>query len=78
MPNNDRYLEPAEEPEAIVCESCGEEKEERQDYGGDSYFSCPNPYCPAKHEGIVKDMAIRILELEYEVTRQRRSNEGKV
>ena len=66
---NDRNLEdtrmPKDEPERIDCESCGEEKEERQDYGGDSYFSCPNPYCPDKHEGIVKNMAIRILELEY-------------
>jgi len=30
-------------------------------------YSCKNSFCPSKHEGVYKDMALYIIELEDEV-----------
>lgn len=51
------------EPEIPICESCGHEKEILDNFGGQRYTKCVNPYCPDKHEGIAKEMAETIVEL---------------
>lgn len=71
----DKYLDPPDEPETPLCESCGHEMEEIQ-YPAISMKSsqtyhipmtvCPNSFCPDKHTGIAKEMAERIVELEEE------------
>lgn len=61
--NLDKYLDPPDEPEADLCESCGHEKEILDNFGGQRYTKCVNPYCPDKHEGIAKEMAETIVEL---------------
>jgi hypothetical protein len=60
---HDRYLEPPEEQEAVCCDECGEEMDE--------YSSCPNLFCPDKHDGMAKEMAIKIMELEYTLGRKK-------
>ena len=59
----DKYLDPPDKPEAVLCESCGHEKEILDNFGGQRYTKCVNPYCPDKHEGIAKEMAETIVEL---------------
>ena len=64
--NHDRYYDPPDEPEAPICESCGYEMPILDDFGGQKYTECVNPFCPDKHTGIAKEMAERIVELEEE------------
>lgn len=68
--NNDRYLDPPDEPEAIFCEDCGAEMEYRNTHGEEWHF-CGNRFCPAKHDGIAKEMAILILEQQDTIDRLR-------
>lgn len=62
--NWDKYLDPPDEPEAEFCETCGKEKPILDDFGGQKYKECVNPFCPIKHEGTALEMAERIVELE--------------
>ncbi len=66
---NDRYLDPPDEPEAELCQSCGVELEWKITtlipLKGDP--ACLNPLCPDKHTGITKEMAELIVELREEV-----------
>ena len=54
---HNRYLDPPDEPEAVFCEDCGEEMEVKEDLDGTHYTKCNNRYCPAKHEGVAREMA---------------------
>lgn len=66
---NDRYLDPPDEPEADLCQSCGVELEWKIitliPLKGD--LACLNPFCPDKHNGVAKEMAELIVELRDEV-----------
>ncbi len=63
---NDRYLDPPDEPEAELCQSCGVEMEYTfRGFLDETY--CPNPLCPDKHSGVAKEMAELIVELRDEV-----------
>jgi hypothetical protein len=64
--NWDKYLDPPDEPEAVLCESCGQEMEGLY-FGDEREFSCINPHCPNKHTGVAKEMAEMIVELTDEV-----------
>lgn len=61
---NDRYLDPPDEPEAELCQSCGVELEWRITtlipLRGD--LACLNPFCPDKHSGVAKEMAELIVD----------------
>ena len=65
--NNERYLDPPDEPEAEICEDCGQELVESS--GDIPDFRCGNPYCPAKfiysslYSGkMLSDMAEELVE----------------
>jgi len=80
MKNWDRYLDPPDELEKVLCEFCGKEVEYHElIYKGgisDKWTTCTNPFCPSKHDGISKEMAIRILELEYDFMKLKRKVYG--
>jgi len=63
------YLEPPEEPEAVICEDCGEEMEElvRLNSSDGHDMKCANQYCPGKHEGVAKEMAELLIGAREEV-----------
>ncbi len=63
---NDRYLDPPDEPEAELCQSCGAEMEGLY-FGDTQEFDCLNPFCPDKHSGVAKEMAELIVELGEDV-----------
>ena len=58
--NNERYLDPPDEPEAELCEDCGQEMVENPANYKASMpdFRCVNPYCPAKFEDLVGNGAV--------------------
>lgn len=58
------YLDPPDEPEAVMCDDCGKEMEIRQ---GD--MKCTNQYCPSKHEGVAAEMAELLIGAREEVKR---------
>ena len=60
--SHDKYLDPPDEPEAILCDDCGEEMTAK--YDG---MKCANQYCPAKHEGVAKEMAELLIGAREEV-----------
>jgi hypothetical protein len=64
--NWDKYLDPPDEPEIPICESCGKDMEEfwANPLTDDVDYSCTNPFCPDKHTGIAKEMAEKIADLE--------------
>ena len=64
----DKYLEPPDEPEAKLCESCGEECELVDEFDG-HYADCSNPFCPDRHTGIAKEMAEIIVEQKDDIQR---------
>ena len=53
---HDQYLNPPEVPEAVYCESCGEEMEDGE--------TCKYQWCPAKFEGAAAEMAIELYRLK--------------
>lgn len=56
--------QPPDEPEAELCEDCGNELEDKWDrLCKEHTFRCVNPYCPAKHEGVAKEMAVVLSEV---------------
>jgi hypothetical protein len=55
------YLNPPDEPEAVLCESCGEEMEVLRDRGGEYYTQCLYQWCPAKFEGDAAEMAEMLI-----------------
>lgn len=71
--NWDKYLDPPDQPERIDCPYCGEEMEILEDFGGQKYTKCTNHFCPDKHDGVANEMAEKILELEYDLMRLKRS-----
>ena len=58
---HDQYLNPPDEPEAIYCESCGEEMEVKEDLDGTTYTKCNYKWCPAKFEGDAAEMAEMLI-----------------
>lgn len=60
--NWDKYLDPPDEPEAQYCDGCGEEKEIIDNFGGQRYTKCVNPYCPYKHNGVAKLIANELAD----------------
>lgn len=83
MKDLDRYLDPPDLPERVNCPECGEEMElggyDYESHGkcGPPHFRCMNRFCPSKHDGIAKEMAIKILELEYDLIRLKGANMNK-
>ena len=59
---HDQYLNPPEEPEAVLCDDCGEEMEE---VNGE--MKCVNDFCPAKFEGVAAEMAEMLIGAREEV-----------
>lgn len=70
--NWDKYLDPPDEPEAELCESCGQEKSILDEFGGLKYMECTNPLCPEKHSGIAKEIAEKLAEANVEIDYLRR------
>lgn len=70
---NDRDIEdtrlPKEEREAIFCSECGQEQEQKKIWGNWEIMSCKNPFCPAKFEGVAKEMA-ETLVYEIEIKKK--------
>ena len=65
---HDQYLNPPDEPEAVYCESCGEEMEVKQDWKGNPYAKCKNEFCPGKFiTGVEREMANELVEAREEV-----------
>ena len=63
--NLDRYLDPPDEPEEIICETCGKSMEIIDNFGeGGRYTKCINALCPDKFSGSAKALAEKIVELE--------------
>ena len=63
--NLDRYLDPPDEPEEIICETCGKSMEIIDNFGeGGRYTKCINTLCPDKFSGSAKALAEKIVELE--------------
>lgn len=60
--SHSRWLDPPDEPEAVFCEECGEEMTVKHDG-----MTCTNPYCPAKFEGVAKEMAELLIGAREEV-----------
>ncbi len=58
---HDQYLTPPEEPEAVLCDDCGEEMEEIDSFGGARDMKCVNQFCPAKFEGDAREMADQLV-----------------
>lgn len=70
MTNLDKYLDPPDEPEAALCGHCNQEMEVLPPlYSKTSFYKCTNSYCPSKHEGIAKEMAEKILDLDDTIHR---------
>ena len=66
----DRWLTSVpEEPEAIICESCGQEMEILEVFQGQKYAKCVNPFCPNKHTGIAKEIAEKLVDALDTVSR---------
>lgn len=63
---NDRDIEdtrqPPELPEAVYCESCGDEMEILDDFDGSKYSVCVNSFCPRLFDSVSKEMAELIVE----------------
>ena len=64
---HDQYLTPPEVPEAVRCESCGEEMEVKQDWKGNPYAKCKYEFCPDKFEGVAAEMAELLIGAREEV-----------
>lgn len=73
--NNERYLDPPDEPEADYCEDCGQEMEYESPMTANQIeFICTNPFCPAKFEkykggtiSVVLDMAQKLVEVSEDL-----------
>ena len=57
---HDQYLTPPDEPEAVLCEDCGEEMTD--DKSGT--LVCYYNFCPAKFTGTAQEMAIELYRLK--------------
>lgn len=64
---HNRYLDPPDEPEAVLCDNCGEEMDVKEDLDGTHYTKCTNQYCPAKFEGVAREMAELLIGAREEV-----------
>lgn len=65
---HDQWLNPLEVPEAVLCDDCGIEMEVKQDLTPGEYFTkCNNKFCPAKFEGIAREMAEMLVGALEEV-----------
>jgi hypothetical protein len=67
---SDRYYDPPEEPEPEYCETCNQELRYEENIAGRGY-TCDNPYCPDKLDGLAKQLAEKILDLRDEVETKR-------
>ena len=56
---HDSYLNPPDEPEAVLCEECGEEMTDGE--------TCKYQFCPSKFEGDAKEMAYMLIGATEEV-----------
>ena len=56
---HDQYLTPPDEPEAVLCDDCGEEMEDGE--------TCKYQFCPAKFEGVAREMAELLIGAREEV-----------
>ena len=52
---------PPDEPEAVLCDDCGEEMEEIDSFDGARDMKCVNQFCPGKFEGDAKEMAEMLI-----------------
>jgi len=72
---NDRDIEdtrqPKDEPEAVYCDSCGQEKEVIHDWDGAEDFRCRNKMCPSRfnHGSIEREMAEALVDALDTVSR---------
>ena len=64
---HDQYLTPPEEPEAVLCDECGEEMIEIDSFDGTRDMKCVNQYCPEKFEGDAKELAYLLIGAREEV-----------
>lgn len=60
---HNRWLDPPDEPEAVLCEDCGEEMTD--DKSGT--LVCYYQFCPAKFEGDAREMAELLIGAREEV-----------
>ncbi len=60
---HDQYLTPPEEPEAVFCEDCGKEMEVKNSSWKTerTIMICNNQFCPAKFEGVAREMADQLV-----------------
>lgn len=66
----DRWLTSVpEEPEAVICESCGQEMEILDVFQGQKYTKCVNQFCPEKFTGEAKEMAEKLVDALDTVSR---------
>jgi threonine synthase len=58
---HDQYLNTPDELEAVLCDDCGEEMEQRWTAHAPlqhvKEWKCTNQYCPAKFDGVAAEMA---------------------
>jgi hypothetical protein len=59
---HNRWLDPPEEPEAVLCDDCGEEMEVKQDWKGNPYAKCKYQWCPGKFDGDAQELASMLIE----------------
>lgn len=64
---HDQYLTPPDEPEAVLCDDCGEEMQEIDSFGGARDMKCVNQFCPGKFEGDAREMAELLIGAREEV-----------
>lgn len=70
MKNFDSYYDPPDEPEAVICEECGQEEEIIHDWDGAEDSRCANPFCPAKFiDPTIKEMAEKLVDALDTVSR---------
>lgn len=64
---HDSWLNPPDEPEAVLCEECGEELE--QGYHTGKLLPCGNVYCPSKFDKgtVEREMAELLVGATEEV-----------
>ena len=75
MKNFDSYYDPPEEPEAEICEDCGQELEvahilpiHSKHYGAKDTY-CPNQFCPSRFHGDAKALAEKLVDTLDTVSR---------
>jgi len=68
--NLDKCLDPPDEPEGVICESCGKPMEILFIGNKPNSTLCQNALCPDKYTGNAKALAEHIVDLEDTIERQ--------